>query len=546
LNDPGAVDTSPGTTFAGRFLVDAFVGQGAMGFVYRVTDRANGATCALKVMNVDLKAEPDFERRFLVEAKIGASIPSPHVVRVLDSGVDAATALPWFSMELLEGEDLHRLLEHAELDEATAKLLLRQLFATMSAAHAANVVHRDLKPENLFAVKGAPGDPPTLKVLDFGVAKVFRETTTVGGTRAGLGSPLWVAPEQGKQGQTIRPPADVWALGLITYRLLAGKVYWLGAREGTSAFDLAIEMLRAPLVAPSARSAEIGARDLGPAFDRWFLRAVNRDPLQRFPDAASGFEALEPILTGTSPSAPEASDRTTLAIARRLAAAQSSSKLPCPGCGASLRADNLEKHLDKFHAGLQSSGATSWGGADGRALRPLLVVMILWTIPWVVLLAVLPDTFFRIPLLGLLTGLVVVGALLALFYLEHLPARLTLAEDELTVRYFFGLLGRRVRVPAAIEVGRAFRTRPASSAIHDPVTEPGVEEKAGSYLRLAQGDADVIVRCVHDCMLEQHWLSPGTTRGPRRDRWDISLDRSSFAALEYALADRGLFTLRAG
>ncbi|NUO49883.1 MAG: hypothetical protein HOV80_13595, partial [Polyangiaceae bacterium] len=149
---------------------------------------------------------------------------------------------------------------------------------------------------------------------------------------------------------------------------------------------------------------------------------------------------------------------TTLAIARRLAAAHPSSKLPCPACGASLRADNLEKHVGKVHGALHSSGATSWAGADGRAIRPLMVVLTVWTVAWIVVLVLSPDAYFRVPLSGLLVGLVGVGALLALFYLERLPARLKLSGDELTVLYFFGLFARRVRLPAAIEVGRAFRT----------------------------------------------------------------------------------------
>jgi hypothetical protein len=235
---------------------------------------------------------------------------------------------------------------------------------------------------------------------------------------------------------------------------------------------------------------------------------------------------------------------TTLAIARRLVAQHPSSKLPCPGCGASLRADNFEKHLGRVHAGLPSTAATSWAGADGRAVRPLFALLILWTVGCSALLAVLPDEHFRIPIVGLLTGLVVLGGLIALSYLGRLPARVTLAHDELRVRYLFGLLDRRVGLPAAVQVGRAFRTRMGASPVHDSLATPAVKESAGSYLRIAHGNSDVIIRCAHDCLLEEHWLSASTTRGPRRDRWDISLDRAEFAALEYALAERGVLVLR--
>jgi serine/threonine protein kinase len=287
-----------GETFAGRYRVEAFVGQGAMGSVYRALDTRSGEARALKVMSGDLASSPEFVERFLLEAKIGETIESEHVVRVFDSGVDDKTKLPYFAMEMLSGEDLHRVLERGhELDPSVAKLLLSQLFAAMAAAHAANVVHRDLKPENLFVVDiYEPGRAPSLKVLDFGVAKVVRETTA-GGTAPGLGTPLWAAPEQGKEAQIIKPSSDVWALGLIAYRLLAGKVFWKGASSrSANAFELAVEMLREPIPPASDRSRDLGARDLGPAFDAWFSRSVDRDPTKRFADAGEAWAALAPIL----------------------------------------------------------------------------------------------------------------------------------------------------------------------------------------------------------------------------------------------------------
>ncbi len=294
-----------------------------MGSVYRAIDTEKGETRALKVMSGELASSPEFVERFLLEAKIGETIASEHVVRVFDSGVDDKTKLPFFAMEMLAGEDLHRMLERGhEMAPELSRRLLAQLFAAMRAAHAANVVHRDLKPENLFVVD--PYDParrPSLKVLDFGVAKVVRETTA-GGTAPGLGTPLWAAPEQGKEGQIIKPSSDVWALGLLTYRLLAGRVFWRGAsNRAANAFELAVEMLREPIPPASERSRVIGARDLGPAFDAWFARAVDRDPAKRFGDAGEAWDALEPILEvgpesrGTSVARPLASSgRRTLRI----------------------------------------------------------------------------------------------------------------------------------------------------------------------------------------------------------------------------------------
>jgi serine/threonine-protein kinase len=202
----------------------------------------------------------------------------------------------------------------------------------MSRAHAANVVHRDLKPENLFLVERGPDQYPTLKVLDFGVAKVVRETTTMGGTKPGLGTPLWAAPEQANEGQAIRPSSDVWSLGLITYRLLAGKLYWkCASKPKTDVFEMAVEMLRAPLEKASVRSREIGAVDMGAEFDAWFERAVTRDPKARFASAREAAEALFPIIdpiAGASifPPAPTPSAPQTASSPASLAATPTGSR----------------------------------------------------------------------------------------------------------------------------------------------------------------------------------------------------------------------------
>lgn len=303
---------TPGERFATRFVVDAFIGQGSMGAVYRATDTHGDEPRALKVMSGDLADDPSFVDRFMLEARVGARVDSPHVVRVMESGVDASTKLPYLAMELLVGEDLEQRLarldaEGREMDRSEVVALLHALFHAIGAAHAANIVHRDLKPQNLFVVDDPAG--PMLKVLDFGVAKVFKESTTAGGTTPGLGTPLWTAPEQGLSGQKIRPPSDVWALGLLTYRLLSGKAYWLAAsRPKASQYDLALEIIKAPIAPASTRSREIGARDLGPAFDVWFSRCVNRAPAERYPDAGAAYAALRPILEGrASLSPPEAS-----------------------------------------------------------------------------------------------------------------------------------------------------------------------------------------------------------------------------------------------
>lgn len=289
---------APGDTFAEKFRVERMLARGSMGSVFVVVDTLSGERRALKLMNPDLLAVPRFVERFVQEAGIGARIASNHVIRVFEHGVDARSGLPWLAMEYVVGETVDRAVDSNTLDAPTRWELVRQLFDAIAAAHTVNVVHRDLKPENLLMVS-VEGRPPQIKVLDFGVAKVIRETTmSMSATAEGLGTPLWTAPEQGVANQIIRPSADVWALGLLTFWLLTGKLFWLGANsQKISMVELAYELIRGPIPLASERARQLGCEGLLPAnFDVWFARAVIREPGARFASAGEAYLALAPLL----------------------------------------------------------------------------------------------------------------------------------------------------------------------------------------------------------------------------------------------------------
>ncbi|MEZ4445424.1 MAG: serine/threonine-protein kinase [Polyangiaceae bacterium] len=291
----------PETTFAGRFRVDRVIGEGAMGTVYLAIEDLEGGEerpCALKVLKPShASAESKHRERFAREARVGDRIGSPHVVKVFDAGYDEATGLDWLAMELLEGLSLTLYLDRRDPSPTVRRRLLRQLFEAIAAAHRAGVIHRDLKPDNLFVVD-IDGEP-SLKVLDFGVAKTLRASMVASATEGGLGTPLWTAPEQGKRG-VIQPSVDVWALGLLTFYLLSGKVYWYYANQpSASMLDIAQEMLRAPIAAASTRAEQLEVADRIPALlDDWFAHCVVRDPAERFEDADQAHAALEEVLAG--------------------------------------------------------------------------------------------------------------------------------------------------------------------------------------------------------------------------------------------------------
>jgi serine/threonine-protein kinase len=290
-----------GATFAGDYQVERPLSQGGMGAVFVVQQRSTGKRRALKLMHAQLVANPELRRRFEQEARVGSRIASEHVVEVQAAGVDGTTGLPFIVMELLEGEDLMtRVQRSGPLPAAEVRAVFEQLCHAMSAAHGAGIVHRDLKPENVFLARAlrAGGPPFTVKVLDFGIAKLAAEAGTHGTTGA-MGSPLWMAPEQTERG-TVTPAADVWAMGLLAYTLLTGRLFWRTPNEvGGTVAQLLREIVLEPVPPASARAAEQGvAALLPPGFDAWFARCVTRDPSARFGHAAELFHALEATLDG--------------------------------------------------------------------------------------------------------------------------------------------------------------------------------------------------------------------------------------------------------
>jgi serine/threonine protein kinase len=299
------VQLDPGKLFGGDFRVVEPLKHGGMGSVYVVEQLQTGARRALKLMHPQLVQDPKFRRRFEQEARIGAQIPSEHVVQVIAAGVDATSGSAWLVMELLEGEDLDTCLRRrGQLPQAEAMEVLGQLCHALGAAHSVGIVHRDLKPANIFlAVARRRGVPFTVKVLDFGIAKIVAESSTTH-TEA-VGSPMWMAPEQTTQDHEILPATDVWALGLLTFRLLTGRYYWKAPNKpGATTAMLFREILIEPLPSAAQRAAEHGVAGLPKGFDSWFARCVAREPHARYPNAADAFTALEKILSPRQGSSP--------------------------------------------------------------------------------------------------------------------------------------------------------------------------------------------------------------------------------------------------
>ena len=250
---------------------------------------------ALKVMLPELLQNRQLRERFQMEAKITANVDSEYIVDVFDAGIDDATGMPFLVMELLNGEDLAKVVERGgRLNGDLVVRYLRQVASALDKTHAAGIVHRDLKPENLFLTHREDGTP-RVKILDFGISKVVTEASTGENATRGLGTPLYMAPEQ-VLAQTVSAATDLYALGLIAYTLLVGLPYW---QSEADTFDNPISFVvhtsKGATDSAVRRAAQVG-HSLPPAFDDWFRRATHLDTVSRFRSASEMISALSETL----------------------------------------------------------------------------------------------------------------------------------------------------------------------------------------------------------------------------------------------------------
>ena len=252
--DSGVLE--PGTVFGRDFKILRALRSGGMGAVYIVEQLSTGKQRALKVMNPDLAKDPATRERFVLEARAASQIDSDHVVEVVTAGVDEETSAPYLVLELLRGEELHDAQERlGALPVGDVAEVLSQVGHALERAHAMGIVHRDLKPQNIFLAASRRKDAAfTAKILDFGIAKLVADSQKT--STQPLGSPLFMSPEQTDSKGRISPATDVWALGLITFKLLTGRDFW---REAQSLPMLLREIVVDPIPFASERAREMGS-----------------------------------------------------------------------------------------------------------------------------------------------------------------------------------------------------------------------------------------------------------------------------------------------
>ena len=285
--DRPADEVASGSILGGKYRLISEIGRGGMGSVWRAEHLGWDAPVALKLMNRDITAHPEAVARFEREVRLAAGLRSPHVVQVLDHGVDAETRTPFIAMELLEGESLARRLKRACLSPAEMFDVFAQLVRALSRAHAAGIVHRDLKPDNVFLVRN--DEESLAKVLDFGVAKwTAPDILESGLTRPGsvVGTPYYMSPEQIQGSPEIDHRTDLWALAAIACECLTG-------RRPFEAPDFA--QLAVLLLGNLGRPLPSSLGQVPPGFDAWFLRATDPDINRRFQSAREMAQSLAAV-----------------------------------------------------------------------------------------------------------------------------------------------------------------------------------------------------------------------------------------------------------
>lgn len=283
-----------GTT-VDRYRVEGILGEGSFGAVALARHVVTGREVALKVLHARRSKDPSIVQRFIQEAQAATAIGHPNIIDVLDAGC-TTDGRSFLVTERLVGASLREQLDRiGRLPLSTAVALMQQILDGLSAAHAKGIIHRDLKPENMFlaTISGVE----TLKLLDFGISKIQRESSLESLTQTGtiLGTPHYMAPEQFQGAKDLDGRADLYGASVVFYEMLSGRFPY----EADGVHTLMMKMLTEP-------PTPIGDRIAGvpQAICDVMMRGLATDRDARFPDANTYGEALHQAVAGLPATAP--------------------------------------------------------------------------------------------------------------------------------------------------------------------------------------------------------------------------------------------------
>ncbi|HEY6728464.1 MAG TPA: protein kinase [Polyangiaceae bacterium] len=282
---------SPGQILDNKYRIVRLIGEGGMGSVHEGENTLIARRVAIKVLHQAATTNEQVLLRFEREAQAAGRIGSDHILEVLDMG-----RLPdgdrYMVMEYLDGEPLSARIERlVRMTPGQIAPLMRQALKGLQAAHDAGIIHRDLKPDNIFVLREKAGQPDFVKIIDFGISKFSALGNDMNMTRTGavMGTPYYMSPEQAKGSSQVDPRSDVYAIGVIMYEAVTGRVPF----DGNTFNEL---MFKIVLSDPPKLSEAVP--ELDPAFAAIINKAMARELEARFASAKELRQALDDYLGG--------------------------------------------------------------------------------------------------------------------------------------------------------------------------------------------------------------------------------------------------------
>lgn len=367
MNFASERELQPGQVIAERYRLEAPIGRGAMGAVWRGVHVLLESPVAIKFLNAAIASDPEMLDRFMREARSAAAVRSSHVVQIFDYGVDGAA--PYIAMELLVGEPLdQRLAARGTLEPPELDKIIGEVARAVSVAHELGVVHRDIKPANIFIAR--EGDHEVTKVLDFGIAKLLArrlEAPAGSGTHTGmlLGTPNYMSPEQARGQRTVDHRSDLWSLAVLAFECLTGRQPF----ESRSLGDMVVKICTAQPLVPSAVAA------VPLAFDAWFSRGMSKDPAGRFQSATEMADALHALLAAEglgAESRPRSTPPRSLEPPGTAVVSQASERQPVPA--AEVTRPSLTARAVAAEVRVKSTAPKRRLGLAAAAILPLVAL----------------------------------------------------------------------------------------------------------------------------------------------------------------------------
>jgi hypothetical protein len=295
----------------GAYRIIEQIGRGGMATVYKAFHAAMDRYVAIKVLPRELAASPEFTGRFRREARTIANLEHPHILPVYDSGESDGVA--YLVMRYLEAGTLKDRMDEGPLSLAQVDRYFSQLADALGYAHRKGVIHRDLKPSNALV-----DAQDNLFLTDFGIAKLLEDgSTRLTATGGVIGTPAYMSPEQG-QGRPVDQRSDIYSLGVVLYEMVTGKVPF----EAETPLAVLMQHIQDPLPLPSTVKPGVP-----PAVEQVILKALAKDPDDRYPSATEFLEAWKAAMAGTPTVAAKPAAQT---VAERHMAARTASQAGAP------------------------------------------------------------------------------------------------------------------------------------------------------------------------------------------------------------------------